>query len=455
MSVKIFNHSNEQIHDEEIASQADAVLCRLLSFLLLKISSGFGAHANQATYASTEQPQVATVIISDEIACTCQIIEMVYRCSKEVLETSFRKIGSTFLNLFANILARLLPIYHTSNDSQDMLTADNTPLTDMKSATICLQSVTKTLCHYARVQSATTSIAQRPELLSLMISLLQHPIGGVMPFEAYHNTLWILANIACCEENMQSMASHPQLLDTVIQAANFMHETLLRHQVALRLQHSAFRCLLNLSWDNLNRVAMSERDDLLENIAKSVRMKALPSVPSVSTGDSVGASSSSSSSSSNHLLLQTRMFALGTLRNIANTTSPQQYRLCTTQDGMLLDLLCDITTHSSEGEDSSIRDKAFAVIFNLVSKDTAVLLISHPRLVDTLVEAASVHTTLQEAMNISVESASAMSFRALNALDGAVASSDCPEELRFKVRQAIDRVNEARRYNEMAVPELY
>ena len=233
-----------------------------------------------------------------------------------------------------------------------------------------------------------------------------------------------------------------------------MHETLLRHQVALRLQHSAFRCLLNLSWDTQNRVAMSERDDLLETIAKSVRMKALPSVPSVSTGDSVGASSSSSSSS-NHLLLQTRMFALGTLRNIANTTSPQQYRLCTTQDGMLLDLLCDITTHSSEGEDSSIRDKAFAVIFNLVSKDTAVLLISHSRLVDTLVEAASVHTTLQEAMNISVESASAMSFRALNALDGAVASSDCPEELRFKVRQAIDRVNEARRYEEMAVPELY
>ena len=222
----------------------------------------------------------------------------------EVLEASFQKVGPDLLHILVNILARQLPKYRTSNQTQSAATT----LADMKSTNVCLRSVTKILCHYARVQSATTAMAHHLNLLSLIISLLQHP-AGVIPFEAYHNSLWVLANMACCNENMQHMASHGRLLGTVIHAANIMHETdsntadaRLNHQHMLRLQHSAFRCILNLSWDQENKTLMSERDDLVHTIGRTVRLKTLPG-----SGSDVPRALS-------NMLLQTRLFALGTLR---------------------------------------------------------------------------------------------------------------------------------------------
>ncbi|KAL7531349.1 hypothetical protein ACHAWF_003732 [Thalassiosira exigua] len=433
---RIFNHTNEQVHDEEIASEVDAVLCRLLAFLLLKKSfedDGGPGGGGASSSTSDTQERVRSIRMSDEIACTCQIIEMVFRCSKGALEISFQKAGPDFLHLLANILTRELPKYNASDEQMQNAPAR---VTDMKSANVCLRSVTKTLCHFARVQSATLSMAQHPRLLSLMISLLRYPLGTV-PFEAHHNVIWVLANMACCNDNMQCMASHDSLLDTVIQAANIMHnldDSRPIHHHALRLQHSAFRCLLNLSWDQHNKTPMSERDDLVDAICKTVRMRVLPW------------SGNESRSSLVAMLLQTRTFALGTLRNIAHTPPPQQYRLCTTQDSMLLHLLCD-TTRSDE--DSAIRDKSFAVIFNLVSTDTAEVLISHTRLLDTLVEAASLPS--QSQVSNTPESASTMSYRSLYALDQAVLSRG-PEECRLRVRHAIDQVNMARRFQNLAVP---
>lgn len=427
-SFRVFNHSNEQTHDEEMTSGADAALCRLLSFLLFKeLVEGEGRLTHAASSTTSETQGRRVIRISDEITCTCQIIEMIYRCSKEVLETSFQKVGPDFLHLLSSILAQI-PKHSTA-----------TPSADMKSAHVCLRSVTKVLCHYARVHSATMSMAHHPRILSLMISLLQHPVG-IIPFEAHHNALWVLANMACCNENMQRMTSHDRLLDTIIQAANIMHEideTRPIHRHALRLQHSAFRCLLNLSWDQHNKTLMSERDDLVKTIGKTVDMKTVPGSGNEAR-NSLGA-----------MLLQTRMFALGTLRNIAHTPSPQKFRLCTTQDGMLLNLLSD--TALSDEEDPSVRDKAFAVIFNLVSPDTAEMLILHPSLLDSLVEAASVPSNLQLQGASTAESASTMSFRSLNALDQAVATRGS-EECHVKVRQAIEQVNMARRFHNMTVP---
>ena len=144
-----------------------------------------------------------------------------------------------------------------------------------------------------------------------------------------------------------------------------------------------------------------------------------------------------------NMLLQTRLFALGTLSNIAHTPPPQKLRLCTTQDGMLLTLLCN--TVSSREEDSSIRDKTFAVIFNLLSIETAQLLVTHARLLDCLVEAASTPGTNTP------ESAGTMAFRSLNALSQVVTSRGL-EEYQVLVRRAIDQVNVSRRFHDMAVP---
>lgn len=378
---------------------------------------------------------------------------MIYRCSKESLETSFQKVGQDFLHILANIMTYQLSKCQTSSSSSEeppstpqSSSSAMTPgaLADMKSTNVCLRSVTKILCHYARVQSATRSMAHNPKLLSLMISLLQHPQGNNIPFEACHNTLWVLANMACCNENMQHMASNSRLLNTVIQTANIMHDPedsnrteppRLSSQHALRLQHSAFRCLLNLSWEQANKTLMAERDDLVDTIVRTVEMKTVPI--------SGGSDTSPQPRAFVTMLLQTRLFALGTLRNIAHTPSPQKLRLCTSQGGRLLNLLCDTT---SNDEDSAIRGKTFAVMFNLVSTETAELLISHPRLLDSLIRGASA-TNQGES---SPESANTMAFRTLHALDQAVASRGS-EEIRLTTRQAIEQVNAARRLQNMAV----
>lgn len=425
-SFRIFNHTVEQLHDEEIASGADAVLCRLLSFLLSNQSVENERHADQASSAAIEiQGAHATAItLSNEIACTCQLAELVYRCSKGVIETSLQKVGPYFQHVIATILEHELRNYRTSN----YLPTQN--------ASNALRSVTKILCHYARVQSATLSMARQPRLLSLMISLLQLPTGTI-PFEAQHSVLFVLANMACCNENLQTMASHSGgILDVAIQAANIMPESDKSrsvHQYALRIKHTAFRLLLNLSWDRRNKSLMAERNDLFLTIRKTVEMKTL-------SGDIARSLSGAK-------LLQARLLALGTLRNIAHTPSPQQYSLCTLDDGMLLNLLC---TSTQKNEDLAVRDKAFAVIFNLVTTETAELLVLHPRLLESLVEAASVPTNF-EGSNVA-ESASTMSFRSLHALDQIV-STRGPEECRIKVRRAVEQVNMARRVHDMTVPQ--
>jgi len=404
---------------------------------------------SSATSLSQLHAQRSSSRISDEVTCACQITEMIYRCSKGALEASFQRVGQDFLHILAKVMAHQLPKYQTSSREDDdhggiipgSVAAPSSA--DMKSTNVCLKSVTKILCHYARVQSATTSMAHNPKLLSLMISILQHPVG-IIPFEACHNTLWVLANMACCNENMKHMASNTRLLDTVIQAANIMQQVpqdniregetpRFSSHHALRLQHSAFRCLLNLSWEQENKTLMSQRDDLVDSIVRIVQLKTLPTTGSGSTD--------ASSKAIVTMLLQTRLFALGTLRNIAHTPAQQKLQLCTAQDGMLLKLLCD-TVATSSSEDPAIRGKAFAVIFNLVSSQTAEILISHPRILDYLTEAAS----NPDQGESKPESASTMAFRSLHALDQAVTSRGSSDETRrLMVRRAINQVTLTRR----------
>ena len=82
-SFRIFNHSNEQTHDEEITSGVDAALVRLLSFLLFKESCEDERIADETRSTSSEPRAARVTRLSDEVACAFQITEMVYRCSKE------------------------------------------------------------------------------------------------------------------------------------------------------------------------------------------------------------------------------------------------------------------------------------------------------------------------------------------------------------------------------------
>lgn len=387
MGQRAFNHSIESIHDEEIASVADAALCRLLSHLLFKETSNI--------YDLGKRPKTLLKSLPEEILRTCQLFEMIYRCSKVKITASFERVGPDLLRLICHIIMHELQKYSASlpnpefrdghSSSYESNRPDSKPIAIKTSEhaseaphDTCLQSVTRILFLYARVQSLTEAMANHTRLVSLCISLIQYPID-VVPFEAQHNALFILANMACCRSCVLTISSHDRLLDTVIQAADQNQQTTLTHKTSwadyyqpLRFNCTAFRCLLNLSIPKENKVTMVGKDNLLRSIAYTTGMQ---------TSQWVGIPQAI-----NDMASQTRRFAMSTLRNIASAPPDQKYRLCTFQNSILLDSLCNAALND---HDPVTKEKSFAVIFNLACIDTAEILISHPQLLELLADAAS------------------------------------------------------------------
>ena len=430
-SFNSFNHTNEQVHDEEVRAGADCALCRLLSFLILKET--FEAEERAVPAGGVSVPTASRVTY--EIAGVCQVIELIYRCSKEIMEVSFNQVGRDYLRLFCRVSSLALVYYQGQDESQ----VDSNEF-NIKASNTILTAVTKTLSHFARAPSKTIAMANHPRLLPLFVTFIRPSSSGI-PFEARRNTLWILANMACCTENMQPMAFHDDhaLLDALIAttnvdfgAVNDSSEMRISQELlqSILLQYSAFRCLLNLTWNEGNKILLTERQDLVESIISTLSI-----LPNRVEGEA-------DAESFNTVLRTARRFAIGTLRNLANTPPRQKVLLCSYQERIILNVLCDAT---EDDRDTVLRDKAFAVIFNLISSDTANDIIAHPRLLDVLVDAASATTS-----DTGTESSSSMSLRSLQSLE-LLLSEDIPESSHQRLRQALDQVSVARRLTEIRV----
>lgn len=247
--------------------------------------------------------------------------------------------------------------------------------------------------------------------------------------------------MACCTENMQAMAFHDghAVLDALIAttnvefgAVNDSTELRISQELlqSILLQYSAFRCLLNLTWNEGNKMLLSERQDLVESIISTLSI-----LPNRVEGDA-------DAESYNTIIRTARRFAIGTLRNLANTPPRQKVLLCSYRERIILDVLCDAT---EDDRDMVLRDKAFAVVFNLISNDTANDIITHPRLLDVLVDAASATTS-----DTGTESSSSMSLRSLQSLE-LLLSGGIPESSHQRLHQALDQVSVARRLTEIRV----
>ena len=168
-------------------------------------------------------------------------------------------------------------------------------------------------------------------------------------------------------------------MDTVVYAADQNRVATLVHKSSwadyyqsLRFNSTAFRCLLNLSHPKENKVIMVGSDGLLRSIAYVVGLQ---------TSHWVGMPHTL-----NDMATQARRFAMSTLRNIASAPPEQKYRICSFENGILLDSLC----RTAQGvQDPVAKEKSFAVIFNLVCSDTAEILTMHPKLLELLVDAVS------------------------------------------------------------------
>ena len=381
VGLRAFNHSNESTHDEEIDSVADAALCRLLSFLLFKEFS-------IDKFDSREKHSC----LPEEILRTCQLLEMIYRCSKTKITESFQRVGPDLLRLLCHIIMYEIDRYappHNPDTSYESTAPPDSKLPAIGTSRrgedysegqrdTCLLSATRILFLYARVQSLTELMAHHKKLLSLCITLLKYPMD-VVPFEVQHNVLFILANMACCRSCVLTLSSHDGLIDTVAYAADQHRVSTLAHKTSwadyyqpLRFNSTAFRCLLNLSHPKENKVTLVGKDGLLRSIAYVIGLQ---------TSRWVGMPHNL-----NDMATQARRFAMSTLRNIASAPSEQKYRICSFENGILLDSLC-IT--AQDVHDPVAKEKSFAVIFNLVCSDTAEILTMHPKLLELLVDAVS------------------------------------------------------------------
>ena len=105
MGLRAFNHSNEAVHDEEIASLADSALCRLLSHLLFK---------EWYTDEFDNMPKARLSSLPEEILRTCQLFEMIYRCSKVKIAASYERVAPDMLLLLCHIIQHEISRYRAS-----------------------------------------------------------------------------------------------------------------------------------------------------------------------------------------------------------------------------------------------------------------------------------------------------------------------------------------------------
>jgi len=259
-----------------------------------------------------------------------------------------------------------------------------------------LKTGTKIVGHFARVGSLTSTLAQTPRLLSTLQNVVaanshrnSHSIPSssgsgrkkeIVPIEAKLNSLWIIANLACCAENMISMAQHPGLVDTIVEIASHPNAddedeftTVMDFLLACRSRSIAVRAILNLSWAHENKIPFAQHGNLVNALLYAASQR-----HSCWTGNGKGVSL---------ILMQSRRHAAGALRNLAAAPRRYKRRLCRYNDGCtFLETLAEIAKYDP---DDQVRDKIHATLFNLVSADTAKMFVEKQGVLDVIVQTAT------------------------------------------------------------------
>ena len=230
-----------------------------------------------------------------------------------------------------------------------------------------LQKASKVLGHFARVGSATQSMAYFPGLLNCMLNLINYQPYDSIPWEARLSSLWILGNLACNPENMQMMMCTPGLVRSLVRVGcRPLHsdDPMEVTMEILRSRSLSSRALLNLSWKPENKISLSENMPLVELLTQlAVHRKA----PALTRSKTV-----------RDILLQTRCYAVGAIRNLAAATRRTKIQLCNYKNGHILDALTDVALNDP---DRGVQNRAFAAIHNLAVHDTAQKMVERPALV--------------------------------------------------------------------------
>jgi hypothetical protein len=418
------------VHDDEIAAGADAALTKHLTFLLwhakYPASTTTAAPTPSAAAAAGSETDESTFMT--ELSTTCEAFESVFQASSLSVGGSFRRMGNEILRLLVTIMEeeinrRLQVVAHNfaeadekkaaitekelqeasekghekwgkedddendsaADDDQDHAKDDTVgsearshpvhtkakgdkrcrsitpPMYDMDpvigtpEGDLLLRKVSRILGHFARVGEATKPMAHFPGLLGCLVSLVtQRPYDSV-PWEARLSCLWTIANLGCNPENMQMMVCFPGLIDSLIEVAcRPLHpgDSLEKTMELLRSRSIASRGILNLSWKPETKIILSEHASLIDLLAELTVHRNAPL---------------SRSRTVSEILVTTRRYAVGALRNLAAATRRIKIGLCDYKNGHLLDILTDAALNDG---DAVVKDRAFAAIHNLAIHDS-------------------------------------------------------------------------------------
>eukprot|EP00980_Cylindrotheca_fusiformis_P023529 scaffold10571_cov154-Cylindrotheca_fusiformis.AAC.7 len=373
IALSSFDHQNQKLHDTEIEENSDIALVRMLVFLEFK--TNFRRPPIRADMAA----------ITTEICMTCEALEMVYRASSEAVGKSFERVGVDLLQILVILIdeevkARFeLPLMTTpaealQNQSHPKISCESdsrsvTPTSGSETAgipsllpgyqqddrNILLKNATKILGHYARVITATKTIAHFPGLLGSTLNLINMP-QRTIPWESRLSCMWTIANLACDVENMSLMMVCPGLVNSLVSVGFQPMEsssTLERTMEVLRARSIATRALLNLSWPDGHKILLSEDVQLVKLLCYLAVERNAPFRNSRTVQD---------------VMAQTRRNSLGALRNLAAAPRRYKIRICSYDDGNILDVLADAALKDS---DHRVIDLAYATIHNLAIHDNA------------------------------------------------------------------------------------
>lgn len=389
-----FDHNMLSLHDEELEVGADAILLKHLGFLMSRVAI---------------QPKASEPSLMQEIGCTCEALEMVYRASPQSVLQSFNRIGLDLLATLIYLINQQISnrvtelnqrdssrkMSECTDDNESELDDENShkvagesrPVTPPSTARCppiadesnrrdtddMLRKATKVIGHFARVGAATQPMAFYPGLLSCLVNILAFQPYTIIPSEARLNSLWIIANLACNSENMVMMACHPHLMTTLIAMAGRRVHSRDSVEVAVevfRSQSIASRALVNLSWAPENRIPMSENSDLLDVLTTLAVLRQ--------------SAFGKTSRTIRDMMLQTRTHSVGTLRNIAASARRSKILLCQHNQGNILNVLTDAALNDP---DNGVKARAFSTIQNLAIHDTAAAMVQNPALILALKDA--------------------------------------------------------------------
>jgi hypothetical protein len=192
-------------------------------------------------------------------------------------------------------------------------------------------------------------------LLGCLVSLVTLRPYDSVPWEARLSCLWTIANLGCNPENMQMMVCFPGLIDSLLEVACRPlqpGDSLEKTMELLRSRSIASRGILNLSWAPENKIILSEHAALIDLLAELTVLRHAPL---------------SRSHTVMEILVTTRRYAVGALRNLAAATRRIKIGLCDYKNGHLLDVLTDAALNDA---DAVVKDRAFAAIHNLAIHDS-------------------------------------------------------------------------------------